>query len=92
MSDARLTHDGDPYLEELVKIRKTLEDIEFILECECVPRYETENLRGDNGKCEGTKRKYYVNPLEALREKVEAYRGKTITKRRQYGYDYKFEE
>lgn len=59
------------FLDEIVKIRKTLEDIEFILEYAHVPQKHVEMTRVPTEK--GTRRverivTYYADPLEHLRQ------------------------
>ena len=54
-------------LSELVKIRKTLEDIEYILEYAHVPQYYVEKIRDANGKTISRNRVYHEVPLEHLR-------------------------
>ena len=59
--------------DELVKIRETLEDIEFILEYAHVPQYEDTYERDENCKLIRI-REYLEAPLESLRIKLNTAR------------------
>lgn len=61
-------------LSELVKIRKTLEDIEYILEYAHVPQYYVEKIRDENGKTISRNRVYHEAPLEHLRKALNRSR------------------
>ena len=69
-------HQNDIHLEELVRIRKALEDIEFILEYAYIPQTKNKRrIRKDGSvvrECE-----YIENPLQELRDQIKAMRCKS---------------
>lgn len=54
-------------LDEIIKIRKTLEDIEFILEYAHVPQKHVDRRIAEKGGRIKKYVTYYTNPLEHLR-------------------------
>jgi len=70
-------------LKELVMIRKTLQDIEFILESKFIEQYEVIIKHDENGKRIRI-RNYYENPLGELRKryKKRIEKPKTIYKQK----------
>lgn len=61
-------------LSELVKIRKTLEDIEYILEYAHVPQYCTDKIIAEKGGCKKRYVTYYAYPLKHLRQLLKERR------------------